>query len=137
MVNENRALKAGGLLLTPGPMKMETALGRGLINEASVSEAVPMPVLPPKPAAISRTGERRPLCHERSFSSVGSEHIFLRHSLLSSRAGRIPMERCLAAIMLADVVGYAHPFGACHLKCRPSLWREPWTSKQHLKEFDP
>jgi hypothetical protein len=52
MVNEARALKAGGLLRTPESMKMETAPGHVLIKEASVSEAVPTSVLQPIPAAI-------------------------------------------------------------------------------------
>jgi hypothetical protein len=52
MVNENWAVKAGGLLGMPGSMKMETAPGRALKKAASVSEAAPMSVLQPKPAAI-------------------------------------------------------------------------------------
>ncbi len=34
-------------------------------------------------------------------------HGFLRHSPLSSPAGRVSMERRLAALMAADVVGYS------------------------------
>jgi len=71
MVNENLALKAGGLLRAPEPMRMETAPGRVIIKEASVSEAVPMSVLQPKLAAIFCAGDLRPRARNRRISLLG------------------------------------------------------------------
>jgi len=45
------------------------------------------------------------LGQKETFRPAASAHRFLRHSPLSSLVGRIPMERRLAAILAADVVG--------------------------------
>ncbi len=47
------------------------------------------------------------LSQEETFGPAASAHRFLGRSPLSSPARRIVMERRLAAIMAADVVGYA------------------------------
>lgn len=50
--------------------------------------------------------------HKQSFSFAGRGHRFQGHSPLSIAAGRIPMERRLAAILATDVVGYSRLIAA-------------------------